>query len=232
MGNLHRAMAYLDAIPPALSGSGGHNAALRAACECVRFGLTDGEMLEAMQHYNTRCQPPWSQKELAHKIDSAKAKAQHGARAGHVRAKRTIKPITAAELAELSRQRRRANLVTVTGVDAEPPLPAGRWLGDFTDFMADCYPGVFRVQMIELWQRYSAWCVQHDYAPMVAADFCEWLKMTHTTTKDAAARFWVTPVSADPWGDAIDAAFDRMRAGIETEGQRDAERELRARLGH
>ena len=81
MTNLDRAMAYLEKLPDAISGAGGHDATLRAACECVRFGLTDGELWEALCWYNVnKCRPQWSEKELTHKIESAKTKAQHGER--------------------------------------------------------------------------------------------------------------------------------------------------------
>jgi hypothetical protein len=36
-----------------------------------------------MQMYNTRCQPPWSEKELRHKCDSA-INAQHTKLRGHL----------------------------------------------------------------------------------------------------------------------------------------------------
>lgn len=72
MTNLDRCLAYLNQLPPAVSGSGGHNATLRAACECVRFGLTDAEGMQALSAYNRRCQPPWAERELAHKLASAR----------------------------------------------------------------------------------------------------------------------------------------------------------------
>lgn len=70
---LTRAMAYLDRLPVAVSGQGGHNATLRAACECMRFGLSDGEAWEALQWFNDyRCQPKWSEHELKHKLADAR----------------------------------------------------------------------------------------------------------------------------------------------------------------
>lgn len=72
MTNLERCLAYLATLPPAVSGSGGHNATLRAACECVRFGLTDSEAMQALGEFNRRCQPAWSEHELAHKLASAR----------------------------------------------------------------------------------------------------------------------------------------------------------------
>lgn len=65
-------MAYLNKLPAAISGSGGHNATLRVACECFRRGLSESEAWEAMQWYNSnRCSPAWSDKALQHKLDDA-----------------------------------------------------------------------------------------------------------------------------------------------------------------
>lgn len=68
--NLEACMAYLEKLPPAMSGAGGHGATFNAALACRRFGLSEGETWQAMQAFNERCQPPWSEKELKHKIES------------------------------------------------------------------------------------------------------------------------------------------------------------------
>ena len=66
---LTRAMAYLETLPPAISGAGGHKATYHAACECVRFALDDADAWQAMCWYNEhKCQPPWSEKDLRHKL--------------------------------------------------------------------------------------------------------------------------------------------------------------------
>ena len=89
MTNLDACLAYLGKLPPAVSGSGGHNATLRAACECVRYGLADGEAMQALREYNRRCSPPWTERELAHKLASARniAGGQAGERARPARQK-------------------------------------------------------------------------------------------------------------------------------------------------
>ena len=69
---LDRAMAYLDKMPVAQSGAGGHNTTLRVACECFRFGLSRQEAWLAMSWYNdNRCSPPWKEHELRHKLTDA-----------------------------------------------------------------------------------------------------------------------------------------------------------------
>ncbi len=71
-----RALAYLAKLPPAISGQGGHPATYTAATSLVHgFGL-DPELALALllDHYNPRCEPPWSEKELRHKVEDAASK--------------------------------------------------------------------------------------------------------------------------------------------------------------
>lgn len=61
---------------PSISGAGGHNAALRAACVIVGgFDLHGGMAESLFSEWNGRCSPPWSVRELAHKLRSAEKKA-------------------------------------------------------------------------------------------------------------------------------------------------------------
>lgn len=67
-----RARAYLSEVPPAISGEGGHNRTFHAACLLVNgFALGFDDALEVLQEWNDRCEPPWSLKELQHKLESA-----------------------------------------------------------------------------------------------------------------------------------------------------------------
>lgn len=76
-----RARAYLDKLPPAISGAGGHDATFRAACWLVRFGLADGDAMSLLEHWNgTHCQPPWTEKELRHKLKDARRVAGYEVR--------------------------------------------------------------------------------------------------------------------------------------------------------
>ena len=74
---LRRASAYLATMPEAISGQGGHDACYAAACALVRgFGLDDGETFALLaSEFNPKCKPPWSDKELRHKIKSAAVKS-------------------------------------------------------------------------------------------------------------------------------------------------------------
>lgn len=67
-----RARRYLDKLPPALAGAGGHDATFSAACRLVEFGLTAGEAAPILAAWNvTHCQPPWTETELNHKLADA-----------------------------------------------------------------------------------------------------------------------------------------------------------------
>ena len=71
-GALERARAYLARIPGAVSGQGGHNRTFQAVLHVgLGFGLNEEECLQLLlQEYNPRCDPPWSLRELKHKIES------------------------------------------------------------------------------------------------------------------------------------------------------------------
>lgn len=71
-----RALAYLDKVPPAISGNGGHAATYTAATVLVHGFEIDPERALSLLlgHYNPRCEPPWTEKELRHKITSAATK--------------------------------------------------------------------------------------------------------------------------------------------------------------
>ena len=67
-----RARKYLAMMPAAVSGQGGHSTTFRAACVLVLgFGLPSDAALRLLTDWNTRCNPPWSERELVHKVESA-----------------------------------------------------------------------------------------------------------------------------------------------------------------
>ncbi len=70
---IERARSYLAKMPVAVSGQGGHTSAFKAICAAaVGFDLSEDEALAALADWNTDCQPPWSERELRHKIASAR----------------------------------------------------------------------------------------------------------------------------------------------------------------
>ncbi|QDV62630.1 bifunctional DNA primase/polymerase [Crateriforma conspicua] len=72
-----RAIAYLTAMPGAVSGSSGHSKTFAAATALVHgFGIAPNRALAILQsEYNPRCSPPWSDRELQHKINQAATKS-------------------------------------------------------------------------------------------------------------------------------------------------------------
>ena len=81
----NRVSAYLAAIPGAVSGQGGHGQTFKVACYLVNgWALSATEALPYLQNYNQRCEPPWSDKELIHKLADAE-KVQHKEPRGHLR---------------------------------------------------------------------------------------------------------------------------------------------------
>jgi hypothetical protein len=69
-----RARAYVAKRAAAISGQGGHRALWAVALDLVKgFDLSDDQARPILEGYNLRCEPPWSDKELAHKLRSARA---------------------------------------------------------------------------------------------------------------------------------------------------------------
>jgi hypothetical protein len=69
---LSRARAYVATMAPAIAGQHGHSAAFKVATALVHgFGLSEDEAFPLFEEYSARCQPPWSRRELEHKLNSA-----------------------------------------------------------------------------------------------------------------------------------------------------------------
>jgi putative DNA primase/helicase len=69
---VERARKYLAEIEGAVSGERGHDKTFRAACKIVRgFALPLAQALPLLREWNLKCKPPWSEKELVHKIKGA-----------------------------------------------------------------------------------------------------------------------------------------------------------------
>ena len=74
---IDHARGYLDKVPHAISGiynsngQKGHDAAFTGLGKVIRrFALPREMAEEAIGDWNSRCEPPWSDEELAHKLDS------------------------------------------------------------------------------------------------------------------------------------------------------------------
>ena len=79
-----RAALWLSKVPPAVSGQSGHSTTYTAAVGLVHgFQLSEGDALALLSSWNQSCQPPWSDRELTHKLREAASKS-HSKPAGHL----------------------------------------------------------------------------------------------------------------------------------------------------
>lgn len=70
---IERAQRLLDTRPGAVAGQGGHVTTFSVACVLVHgFGLEPEEAMPLMQGWNNRCDPPWKDRDLMHKLVSAR----------------------------------------------------------------------------------------------------------------------------------------------------------------
>ncbi len=124
-----RAAAYLAKCDAAISGQGGHDTTMSAARAIVwgfDLGESTGFQLLA-DHYNPRCQPPWSEKELRHKCADAATKPCDKPR-GWLLEDRTIRGAPALRVpttkgkasAEMAADRPQAVIVRLDAVQAQP----------------------------------------------------------------------------------------------------------------
>lgn len=69
---LTRARAYVAKVPGAIEGQGGDAHTFQLSCKLVRgFGLDPTAVRELLRDWNRTCVPPWSDRELEAKIESA-----------------------------------------------------------------------------------------------------------------------------------------------------------------
>lgn len=69
---IERARKYISTMPGAVSGQNGHGATFRVACVlALGFELPENDVLALLREFNERCEPPWSERELEHKVKSA-----------------------------------------------------------------------------------------------------------------------------------------------------------------
>lgn len=76
--NEGRAAAFLRSASPAVEYHGGNETTYKAAEALRDLGLSEGAALDAMaEHYNSRCEPPWSDDDLAQIVRNAFAYGQN-----------------------------------------------------------------------------------------------------------------------------------------------------------
>lgn len=71
---VERARLYISKMPPAISGSGGHDRTYAVASVLVQgFGLQSDLALSLLREWNgSHCEPRWTENELVHKIESVR----------------------------------------------------------------------------------------------------------------------------------------------------------------
>lgn len=73
---LSMARRYMLTVDPAISGQGGHDKTFYAACRLVQgFNLSPEQAFPILAEWNESCSPPWSERELLHKLNSAESAA-------------------------------------------------------------------------------------------------------------------------------------------------------------
>lgn len=66
-----RISRYLAAMEPSVAGAGGHDAFFNAVRALLHgFGLSPAEARPFADEFNARCSPPWSEREIEHKLKS------------------------------------------------------------------------------------------------------------------------------------------------------------------
>src|SRR5207249_4186347 len=69
---VRRARAYLAHVEGAVSGQRGHDRTMRVAGILIqKFGLSIEQAWPLFLAWNEQCEPPWSAKELLHKLQDA-----------------------------------------------------------------------------------------------------------------------------------------------------------------
>ena len=80
-----KARRYVASIPGAVSGESGHNQTFSVAIPLVHgFALPESYAWTILNEYNATCSPPWSEREMRHKLDSALKATNHTKPKGHL----------------------------------------------------------------------------------------------------------------------------------------------------
>jgi hypothetical protein len=69
---LDRARQYIAAIPPAISGQHGDVHTFRVCCRLSGDSRWRRRGLDVLRDWNSRCEPPWSDRELIDKLSRAR----------------------------------------------------------------------------------------------------------------------------------------------------------------
>jgi len=73
---LERCRKYIAKMPTSIENQGGSDKTFNVACEIFRFGLSDADARNLLDEYSDRCEPPWNEYELDHKLADAKREVE------------------------------------------------------------------------------------------------------------------------------------------------------------
>jgi len=159
---MERARRYLAKYPPAISGQSGHDRTFHVAALLVNgFGLCDGDALALLQNWNLGCQPPWSERELRHKLDSA-LKAPHTEPRGHM--------LGEGERRDLPSGYPRATVLPARGPVLDPKAAAERFLRGFRCSEMQL-AGASKIPLEADWRFDGALMVNSLYQPQERVNF-------------------------------------------------------------
>lgn len=89
-----RVIAYLDKCDPAVAGERGHDKTYGVLCQVIcGFDLSPQQALDAANYYNQKCEPPWNEKELKHKVEDALKATANDSR-GHLLQSKNEPPLS------------------------------------------------------------------------------------------------------------------------------------------
>lgn len=229
-----RAKLYLAREPEAVSGAGGSNTCFHVCCVLTQgFALDEETALDAIQDWNARCKPPWTEAELRHKLkDAAKAASEkpRGYLLGEQASSQPAQPATQAAGESVPASERGIESITKIkdlaerGSQVEWLWPgwiqngvlcaiAGQGGSGKTRFVADV---VRRIRNAEPWPDDAPMTAPQDARILwVMADNHHDEMVTLTRTFGIEESVWANSWNDDPYGgvslDAVDdiAALDR-----------------------
>jgi hypothetical protein len=134
---VEKATLYVAAMPPAVTGQGGHDSLYRVAVALRHgFDLTEEEAWPILLEYNERCTPLWSESELKHKLAEGGNPSRQSRPQGHLRTGHHTPPAKPAKPAKPLRLRLIPWKARVAEID-KPDIANGVEDGSPTDCLID-----------------------------------------------------------------------------------------------
>jgi hypothetical protein len=181
--SIDRARRYLEKVPGAVSGQNGHKQTFTVALALVNgFALSEPDAFALLSEYNRTCQPPWTEKELWHKVRSA-AGSQHSKPRGHLLGKegRPAGKLVASIGFSKNRSRPAGQLKSQPRLD--PVTATEVFLGGFQCGEADLWEAS-PIRPPEDWRQDGLALVEHLYRPGELINFVT----RYALDKDGKAR--------------------------------------------